>query len=95
MRKIRMSGSVGASGEQSPEATRPRMLLLPHIGDHKAIDRVAAGRAVLVIAPASLNALCIPFREATRPGLLPLPQLAPACYRTKYSMKCSSTCVWR
>jgi len=23
MRKIRMSGSVGASGEQSPEATRP------------------------------------------------------------------------
>ena len=30
MRKIRMSGSVGASGEQSPEATRPRMLLLPH-----------------------------------------------------------------
>jgi hypothetical protein len=31
MRKIRMSGSVGASGEQSPEATRPGLLLLPHI----------------------------------------------------------------
>ena len=31
MRKIRMSGSVGASGEQSPEATRPRMLPLPPI----------------------------------------------------------------
>jgi hypothetical protein len=32
MRKIRMSGSVGASGEQSPEATRPRMLPLTPIG---------------------------------------------------------------
>ena len=32
MRKIRMSGSVGASGEQSPEATRPRMLPLPPLG---------------------------------------------------------------
>ena len=31
MRKIRMSGSVGASGEQSPEATRPGMLPLPLI----------------------------------------------------------------
>ena len=29
MRKIRMSGSVGASGEQSPEATRPGLLPLP------------------------------------------------------------------
>src|SRR5438105_3078038 len=30
MRKIRMSGSVGASGEQSPEATRPELLPPPH-----------------------------------------------------------------
>ena len=29
MRKIRMSGSVGASGEQSPEATRPGLLPPP------------------------------------------------------------------
>ena len=37
MRKIRMSGSVGASGEQSPEATRPRMLPLPQF-EAQALD---------------------------------------------------------
>ena len=48
MRKFRTSGSAGALGEQSPEATRPRMLPLPQ----KALDVTPE---VLVYRPEALR----------------------------------------